>query len=92
MSVCFPWDDKTYLWRTLHSKLESRFKTVICEHLNGEFTNRPIVEFSFMHYSKMLFELLDIYLKGLDDYIYIQDMISVVTLNMDVYPEHTTQF
>jgi hypothetical protein len=87
MSVCFPWDGKTYLWRTLHNKLETRFKTVICEHLNGEFTNRPIVEFSFMHYNEMLFELLDIYLKGLDDYIYIQDMISAVTRNMDAHPE-----
>lgn len=94
MSVCFPWDGKTYLWRTLLSKLETKFKRVICEHLGievtmepSEITMEPIQPFSFMDYSAMLLELLDIYLKGLADYIYIQDMISEVSRNIDAYPE-----
>jgi hypothetical protein len=59
----------------------------LSEHLNGEYTDRPIVDFSFMHYSEMLLSLLDIFLKGLDRYIGIQDHISAVSDNMDAYDE-----
>jgi hypothetical protein len=99
MSVCFPWHYKTYLWRTLRSKLETRFRAVICEHLGidmtmepSETTMEPMQPFSFMDYSDMLLKLLDIYLRGLDDYIYIQDMISEVSRNMDAYPEDEIYF
>ncbi len=99
MSVCFPWDGKTYLWRTLLSRLETRFKRVICEQLGieitmepSEITMQPIQPFSFMDYSDMLLQMLDIYLEGLSDYIYIQDMISEVTRNMDAYPEDELYF
>lgn len=88
MAVNFPWSSgKVDLWRTLRRDIEPKFKTVLNEHLNGEFTNRPIVDFSFVHYSEMLQWLLDKYLKGLDDYIAIQDHISAVSDNMDAYGE-----
>jgi hypothetical protein len=88
LAVNFPWSTgKVDLWRTLRRGIEEKFQKVLDEHLNGEFTNRPIVEFSFMHYSEMLFELLDIYLTGLDKYITTQDDIDKVTADMDAYPE-----
>jgi hypothetical protein len=88
MAVNFPWSTgKVDLWRTLRRDIKEKFQTVLNEHLNGEFTNRPIVDFSFMHYSEMLFELLDIYLTGLDKYITTQDDIEKVTNDMDAYPE-----
>ena len=88
MAVNFPWSSgKVDLWRTLRRDIEPKFKTVLNEHLNGEFTNRPIVDFSFMDYSNMLLELLDVYLKGLDRYIATQDHIDRVTGNMDAYGE-----
>ena len=88
MPVNFPWSGgKVYLWRTLRRDIETKFRTVLSEHLNGEFTDRPIVDFSFMDYSNMLLELLDIYLAGLDRYIAIQDHISAVSDNMDAYEE-----
>jgi hypothetical protein len=40
-----------------------------------------------MDYSDMLFELLDMFLKGLDKYIVTQDDIEKVTNDMDAYPE-----
>ena len=87
-AVNFPWDSsKIEFWKTLRGEIEGKFKKAIDEHLNGEFTHRPIVPFSFMDYSEMLLELLDKYLKGLDDYIYIQDHIERVTGNMDAYDE-----
>jgi len=86
MAVNFPWSTgKVDLWRTLCRDIEEKFQKVLDEHLNGEFTNRPIVEFSFMHYSEMLFELLDIFLKSLDEYIGKQDHITAVSNNMEAY-------
>jgi hypothetical protein len=86
--VNFPWDSsKIEFWRTLRRDIEAKFQTALNEHLNGEFTNRPTVEFSFMHYSEMLLELLDKYLQGLDKYIAIQDHISAVSVDMDAYGE-----
>ena len=88
IAVNFPWSSgKVDLWRTLRHDIESKFQTALNEHLNGEFTNRPIVDFSFMHYSEMLQYLLDKYLEGLDDYIVIQDHISAVSDDMDAYGE-----
>jgi hypothetical protein len=88
MAVNYPWDSgKIDLWRTLRRDIETKLMTVRDEHLNGEFTHRPIVDFSFMHYSEMLFFLLDKYLKGLDDYIGIQDHIEKVSRDMDAYGE-----
>lgn len=88
MAVNYPWDSgKIDLWRTLRRDIKTKFQTALNEHLNGEFTNRPTVPFSFMDYSEMLLELLDKYLKGLDDYIGIQDHISAVSADMDAYPE-----
>ena len=88
IAVNFPWSSgKVDLWRTLRRDIESKFQTALNEHLNGEFTNRPIVDFSFMHYSEMLQYLLDKYLEGLDDYIVIQDHISAVSDDMDAYGE-----
>ena len=88
MAVNFPWSrGKVELWRTLRRDLESKFQTALNEHLNGEFTYKPIVEFSFMHYSEMLLQLIDIFLKGLDKYIATQDAISAVSDDMDAYPE-----
>ena len=88
MAVNYPWSSgKVDLWRTLRLDIETKFKTVLSEHLNGEFTHRPIVDFSFMHYSEMLQWLLDKFLKGLDDYIDIQDHISAVSDDMDAYGE-----
>jgi hypothetical protein len=87
--VNFPWDSsKIEFWRTLRRDIDTKFQTALNEHLNGEFTYRPIVAFSFMDYSyNMLEELLDKYLKGLDKYIAIQDHISAVSVNMDAYGE-----
>ena len=88
MGVNYPWSrGKVDLWRTLRHDVESKFQTALNEHLNGEFTYRPIVEFSFMHYSEMLLQLIDIFLKGLDKYIATQDAISAVSDDMDAYPE-----
>lgn len=87
MSVNFPWDGKEELWKSLRGEIETKFQTVLSEHLNGECTNRPIVDFSFMHYSEMLLWLFDNYLKGLDDYIAIQDHITAVSADMDAYDE-----
>ena len=88
MGVNFPWSSgKVNLWKTLRCEIETKFKTALNQHLNGEFTNRPIVPFSFMDYSDMLFELLDIFLKGLDKYITTQDDIDKVSADMDAYPE-----
>jgi len=88
MAVNYPWSSgKVDLWRTLRSDIKEKLQTVLNEHLNGEFTHKPIVDFSFMHYSEMLFELLDIYLTGLDKYIVTQDDIQKVTADMDAYPE-----
>ncbi len=36
----------------LRGEMHTKFRTVLSEHLNGEFTLRPIVDFSFMHYPK----------------------------------------
>jgi hypothetical protein len=88
MAVNFPWSSgKINLWKTLRHDIETKFKTALNEHLNGEFTNRPVVAFSFMDYSNMLFELLDMFLKGLDKYIATQDDIDKVSRDMDAYPE-----
>jgi hypothetical protein len=88
MAVNYPWSSsKIDLWRTLRRDIETKFQTALNDHLNGEFTHRPVVPFSFMDYSNMLLELLDKYLKGLDDYIAIQDHISAVSDDMDKYGE-----
>jgi hypothetical protein len=88
MAVNYPWSSgKVDLWRTLRLDIQSKFQTALNEHLNGEFTYRPVVAFSFMDYSNMLQELLDIYLTGLDKYIAIQDHISDVSDNMESYDE-----
>ena len=88
MAVNFPWSGgKVNLWKTLRGDIERKFQTALNEHLNGEFTNRPIVEFSFMDYSEMLLSLLDKYLEGLDKYIATQDDIDKVSRDMDAYPE-----
>jgi hypothetical protein len=88
MAVNFPWSSgKVDLWRTLRREIEKKFQTALNEHLNGESTDRPIQPFSFMDYSEMLLELLDIYLTGLDKYIVTQDDIEKVTSDMDAYPE-----
>jgi hypothetical protein len=88
MAVNYPWSSgKVDLWRTLRRDIESKFRTVLREHLNGECTDRPVVDFSFMHYSDMLLELLDKYLQGLDKYIVTQEDIEKVTADMDAYPE-----
>jgi hypothetical protein len=88
MGVNYPWSSgKVDLWRTLRRDIKSKFQTALDEHLNGEFTHRPVVAFSCMDYSEMLFELLDIYLTGLDEYIAIQDHISAVSDDMDACGE-----
>jgi hypothetical protein len=88
MAVNYPWSrGKVDLWRTLRRDIETKFMTVRDAHLNGEFTDRPIVAFSFMDYSEMLLELLDKFLQGLDKYIVTQDDIEKVTADMDAYPE-----
>ena len=93
LPVNFPWSTgKVDLWRTLRLDIKARFQKVLDEHLNGECTNRPIVEFSFMHYSEMLFELLDIFLKGLDDYVGIQDHITAVSDDMDAYESEDERY
>lgn len=85
-AVNFPWSTgKVDLWRTLRRDIETKFKTALDRHLNGEFTTRPIQPFSFMDYSEMLFELLDTFLKGLDKYIGKQDHITAVSGNPDAY-------
>ena len=86
--VNFPWSSgKIDLWRTLRRDIESKFQTALNEHLNGEFTYRPVQPFSFMDYSEMLLELLDKFLAGLDAYIAIQDHISAVSDDIDAYGE-----
>jgi hypothetical protein len=86
LAMHFPWSTgKVDLWRTLRLDIKTKFQKVLDEHLNGEFTNRPIVEFSFMDYSNMLFELLDTFLKGLDEYIGKQDHITAVSGNPGAY-------
>jgi len=88
LPVNFPWSSgKVDLWRTLRLDIERKFQTALNEHLDGEFTHRPVVAFSFMDYSEMLLELLDKFLQGLDKYIAIQDHISAVSANMDAYGE-----
>ena len=87
MGVNFPWDGKEYLWRTLRGRFETRFRTVICEELSSEITMEPMQPFSFMDYSEMLMEMLDIFLEGLDDYIGLQDHITTVSADMDAYDE-----
>ena len=88
MAVNYPWDSsKIEFWKTLRRDIEGKFRAVLSEHLNGEFTHKPIVAFSFMDYSDMLLELLDNFLHGLDDYIDIQDDIARVSADMDAYPE-----
>jgi hypothetical protein len=88
MTVNFPWSSgKVDLCRTLRRDIEAKFQTALNDHLNGEFTHKPIVPFSFMDYSEMLLSLLDIYLTGLDKYITTQDDIEKVTNDMDAYPE-----
>jgi hypothetical protein len=88
LGVNCPWDSsKIEFWKTLRGEIETRFRKTLSEHLNDEFTHRPIQPFSFMDYSEMLFELLDIFLKGLDNYIAIQDHIDKVTGDMDAYDE-----
>jgi hypothetical protein len=88
LAVNFPWSGgKVCLWRTLRWNVETKFQAALKEHLNGEFTHRPIVDFSFMHYSEMLQSLLDIFLEGLDAYIAIQEHISAVSDDMDAYDE-----
>jgi hypothetical protein len=62
-------DGKVDLWEALRSAIETKFRAVICEQMSNEVTMKPIQPFSFMDYSHMLLELLDIFLKGLDDYI-----------------------
>jgi len=86
LAMNFPWSTgKVDLWRTLRRDIEEKFQTTLNKHLNGECTNRPVVEFSFMDYSNMLFELLDIFLKGLDEYIGKQDHITAVSGNPGAY-------
>lgn len=93
MEVNFPWSSgKVNLWKTLRCEIETKFKTSLNQHLNGEFTNRSIVAWSFMDYSNQLFVLLEIFSKGLDDYIVIQDAIQKVTNDMDAYPEDMRDF
>ena len=87
-SVNFPWSGrKVEFWKTLRRNIEAKFQTALNEHLNGEFTDSPIVEFSFMHYTDMLLEQLDFFLKVLNDDIAIQDHITKVSANMDAYDE-----
>lgn len=88
LGVNFPWDSsKIEFWKTLRGDIRWRFLQAHHAHLNGEFTRRPVLPFSFMHYSEMLLELVDRFLAGLDDYIGIQDHISAVSDNMDAYDE-----
>jgi len=57
------------IWTTLRRAIETKFRAVICEQMSNAVTMTPVQPFSFMDYSHMLLELLDIFLKGLDDYI-----------------------
>lgn len=92
-AVNFPWSTgKVDLWRTLRLDIETKFKTVLHRHLNGEFTTRPIQPFSFMDYSEMLFKRLDTFLKGLDRYIGIQDHITAVSTNMHAYESEDERY
>jgi len=87
MTVNFPWSgQKVEFWKTLRGEMETKFRTVICEQLSSEITLKPR-DFSFMDYSEMLLFVLDKYLEGLDAYIDIQDKISAVSANMDLYEE-----
>ena len=93
MAVNFPWSaGKVDLWRALRRDIETRFHTALSEHLNGEFTHKPTVDYSFMHYTEMLFELLDIFLKGLDGYIEIQDHITAVSKDMEAYASEDERY
>ena len=87
MSVNFPWDGKEELWKTLRREMRTKFRGVICDECTKEITTRPIQPFCFIHYSGMLGGLLDIFLKGLDKYIAIQDHITAVSADMDAYDE-----
>jgi hypothetical protein len=88
-SVNFPWDGKERLWKTLRGEIETKFTRtgVICDECTREMTMRPIEPFCFIDYSTMLGGLLDIFLKGLSDYIDIQDHITTVSVDMDEYNE-----
>ena len=86
-SVNFPWDGKEELWKTLRGEMRAKFRGVICDECTKEITMRPIQPFCFIDYSGMLGGLLDIFLKGLDEYIAIQDHITTVSADMDAYDE-----
>ena len=87
MSVNFPWDGKEELWKTLRREMQTKFRGVICDECTKEITTRPIQPFCFIHYSGMLGGVLDIFLKGLDEYIALQDHITAVSADMDAYDE-----
>ena len=87
MGVNFPWDGKEELWKTLRGEIQTKFRGVICDECTSEITMRPIQPFCFIDYSAMLGGLLDIFLKGLDGYIAIQDHITAVSADMDAYDE-----
>jgi len=86
-SVNFPWDGKEDLWKTLRGEIETKVRGTILAVCESEVTMRPAQPFSFVDYSGMLVELLDIFLKGLDAYIAIQDHITAVSADMDAYDE-----
>lgn len=86
-SVNFPWDGKERLWKTLRGEIQTKVRGVICDECTKEITMRPIQPFSFIDYSAMLGELLDIFLNGLDEYIAIQDHITAVSADMHAYDE-----
>jgi len=93
MAVNFPWSTgKVDLWRDLRNDVEREFKIVLDEYLNGEDTDRPCVEFSFMHYNEMLWEVLQIFLKGLDAYIDVQDHITAVGAAMEAYESEDERY
>ena len=87
MGVNFPWDGKERLWKTLRREMQTKFRGVICDECTREMTTRPVQPFSFIHYSAMLGGLLDIFLKGLDGYVAIQDHITAVSADMHAYDE-----
>ena len=87
MPVNYPWDGKEELWKTLRGEIETKIRGTIRAVCESEVTMRPAQPFSFVDYSEMLVELLDIFLKGLDEYIAIQDHITTVSADMDAYDE-----
>jgi hypothetical protein len=87
MAVNYPWDGKEELWKTLRGEIETKVRGSIIAECESEVTMRPAQPFSFVDYSEMLVELLDIFLKGLDAYIDIQDHITAVSDDMDAYDE-----